>query len=217
MSHNSSHINHIAPSLPTSVKDRLRSEELHDGWVKHVVPHNGATYLHNPSLNLVMLGDVNPSDHDAFVSLHRPRQQPLEMFVHCVERKLFLEVNHAEEMAQVKTEALDNGNEHEDRRRARYWTYISHYPCHYELPSQAKSEALFILELMELQNLVHPSDLPRTPFSASEINDYTKFLQTKTSNRPTRNRQPPGKGFAKFCSRFYALVCLQIIEEDSRN
>ena len=62
MSHTPSHINQIAQSLRTSVKDRyeisnrkygsnilviwhyrFRSKELGDGWVKHVVPHNGAT------------------------------------------------------------------------------------------------------------------------------------------------------------------------------
>ena len=39
--------------------------------------------------------------------------------------------------------------------------------------------------ICQIENLAHPSDLPRTPFSASEIDDYTKFLQpseTKISN-----------------------------------
>ena len=123
MLHNSSHINHIAPSLCTSVKDRyeishkdygsntlvirhyrFRSEELNDGWVKHVVPHNGTTYLHNPSLNLVMLEDLkNPTDRINFLSSHGLGEQRLETFVHRVEGELlFVEVNHAEEMAQVK-------------------------------------------------------------------------------------------------------------------
>ena len=86
--------------------------ELGDGWVKHVVPHNGANYLHNPSLNLVMLEDLelkNPSDRNKFVSRHGLGPQPLETFVHCVKGKLeFVEVNHAEEMSQVKTKGSDD-------------------------------------------------------------------------------------------------------------
>ena len=41
-------------------------------------------------------------------------------------------------------------------------------------------------------------------------------IPTGTPRQPTRILQPPPRnGFAKFCSRFYALVCLRIIEADS--
>lgn len=87
--------------------------ELGDGWVRHVVPHNGAFYLHNPSLNLVMLDDLelkNPSDRNKFVSRHGLQPQPLETFVHCVKGVVkFVEVNHAEEMSQVRTKVSDDG------------------------------------------------------------------------------------------------------------
>ena len=83
-----------------------------DGWVKHVVPHNGTAYLHNPSLNLVMLDDLkleNFSDRNKFVLDHGLRQQLLETFVCCVKGGLeSIEVNHDEEMAQVKTNVSDN-------------------------------------------------------------------------------------------------------------
>jgi len=84
---------------------------LNDGWVKHVVPHNGTTYLHNPSLNLVVLEDLkNPSDRIKFLSSHGLGEQRLETFVHRVEGELlFVEVNHAAEMAQVKKKVSDNG------------------------------------------------------------------------------------------------------------
>ena len=134
MSHNlsPSHINHIAPSLRTSVKDRyeisnksygsnilviwhcrFRSEELGDGWVEHVAPHDGTTYLHNPSLNLVIMDDLelkNPSDRNKFVSCHGLGPQTQETFVRSVKGELeFVEINHAEETAQVKTKGSDNG------------------------------------------------------------------------------------------------------------
>jgi len=38
--------------------------------------------------------------------------------------------------------------------RGRYWAYLSNFPCHRELPPQAKEEALFILELMELRGFI---------------------------------------------------------------
>lgn len=80
--------------------------------MQHVVPHNGDTYLHNPSLNLIMLDDLelkNPSDRNKFVSCHGLGPQALETFVRCVNGELeFVEINHAEEMAQVRTK-VDNG------------------------------------------------------------------------------------------------------------
>ena len=52
----------------------------------------------------------NFSDRNKFVLDHGLGWQPLETFVHCVKGGLeSVEVNHDEEMAQVKTNVSDNG------------------------------------------------------------------------------------------------------------
>jgi len=35
-----------------------------------------------------------------------------------------------------------------DKSKSKYWIYLSHYPCHHDLPNYAEKEALTMLQLM---------------------------------------------------------------------
>ena len=70
---------------------------------------------------------------------------------------------------------------------------------------------LFLYNFLDLtcqiEILAKPSDLPRTPFSASEINDYTKFLQpseTKTSNIRFAETIVIAHILANYCKNYFS-------------
>jgi hypothetical protein len=111
----------------------------------HVIPHNGLTYFHNKSLNLVTTECLLNGGARLKFQSNYVRQQ----FDTVMSNGTVAQVNHKMEMF---TRDGDNFNSsaykvksevwscalipiwNEDGNRGWYWAYMHNFPCHHELP-----------------------------------------------------------------------------------